>query len=139
MANLLLKEDDSEKLQYSELDHFSRCLESLSIGAIHILGLTYKIAKTPGRKKTPEGDYTLAVRDVVPNAPPGMSPSLVMSLMAELNSWNMLEVSSGASFIRTTDKVGKHTYCGNIPIRFTSSAERFVEYVLGTQDSNLPP
>lgn len=38
LANLFLKPGDPEKLSYSELDHFVRCLDGLSIGAIVTLG-----------------------------------------------------------------------------------------------------
>lgn len=45
IMNGCLREGDSEKLRYDELDHFTRCLQSLSIGALrtipHVLDSTY--------------------------------------------------------------------------------------------------
>jgi hypothetical protein len=41
-SNLLLKEGDSEKLSYTELDHFMRCLDALSSGALQLFA---KLAK----------------------------------------------------------------------------------------------
>ncbi len=37
IANVLFKDGDPEKLNFTELDHFSRCLDSLSIGAIDVI------------------------------------------------------------------------------------------------------
>ena len=44
LANILLKEDDPDRLSYEEADHFVRSLDSLSIGAIETLGLALKVA-----------------------------------------------------------------------------------------------
>src|SRR5215471_18235878 len=38
LANLMLRVGDSEKSSYDELDHLVRCLDSLSTGAISVLG-----------------------------------------------------------------------------------------------------
>lgn len=126
LANLLLKEGDPEKLSYTELDHFSRCIDSLSTGAIHVLGVAYRLAKTRRREATPEGDVRLAARDIVPNIE-GIPPAVIMSLTAELSAWNLLLIESRSGF------VGYYAdgYCTNLPLRFTSVAGRFVEYVLG--------
>jgi hypothetical protein len=50
LANLLLRKGDPAKLSYTELDHFARCVDSLSIGATTVLGIAYDSAspQNPG-------------------------------------------------------------------------------------------
>ena len=44
LANLLLRPGDPAKSSYEELDHLIRCIDDLSIGAIHVLGAARTIA-----------------------------------------------------------------------------------------------
>ena len=38
LANILLKDEDPDKMNYNELDHYARCIDSLSVGAIEAIG-----------------------------------------------------------------------------------------------------
>ena len=42
LANAFLSVGDPAKLSYTELDHFSRCIDALSSGAIEVLGVTFE-------------------------------------------------------------------------------------------------
>ncbi len=73
LANVCLKDGESDKLPYTEIDHFFRCLESLSVGAIYVLGVVCKMVEARGTRKSPAGEYTLTYGDIVPeinNLPP---------------------------------------------------------------------
>ena len=43
IANVLLRDGDSDKLSYTELDHFVHCLDTLSVGAIDVLAHAVEI------------------------------------------------------------------------------------------------
>ena len=90
ISNILLKHDDHEKLTYTELDHFSRSLDTLSIGAINILAIIVKIA----RDKNYNGDhdsYNLTFRVIRENADE-YEPHLIMGLLGELNTFNLIHI-----------------------------------------------
>jgi len=121
IANILLKEGDPEKLSYTELDHFARCLDTLSIGAIEVLGHAVDIAK----QEKPEEYRSQSVRfdfDRFQGRMPGMDASLLMGLVGELNSTNLLHLA-GAPQIPTEGYA-------NYPIQLTPLGVRFCEYLL---------
>jgi hypothetical protein len=134
LSNLLLRHGDSDKLPYTELDHFVRCLDQLSIGAITVLGRVYDLGKKNAPPNYPAGDIRRsleALRSVqgirldfriVHAAVPDMDPSLVMGLLSELNAANLVHLP-GVPAIRTPD-------FGNYPIELTALGIRFVERVL---------
>jgi hypothetical protein len=53
LTTALLRLADEDKLPYEELDHFIRCLASLSIGAIHVLGQAMKLAEGQDHGRKP--------------------------------------------------------------------------------------
>ena len=134
LANLLLKPRDSDKLPYTELDHFVRCLDQLSVGAIAVLGVVYDLGKKNAPPNYPEGDIrrTLeALRSVqgirldfrvVHAEMSDMDPSLLMGLLSELNATNLIHLP-GVPTVRTPD-------FGNYPVELTALGIRFVERVL---------
>src|SRR5713101_7516132 len=92
LTNLLLKPGDSDKLPYTELDHFVRCLDLLSVGAIAVLGSVYNLGKKNAPPNYPKGDIRSTfekLRSVhgirldfraVHDETSDMDPSLVMGL-----------------------------------------------------------
>ncbi len=136
LANLFLKPGDSDKLPYTELDHFVRCLDQLSIGAITALGVVYNLGKKNAPPTYPEGDIRLSLEAlrsvhgirldfrVVHAEMSDMDPSLLMGLLGELNAANLIHLP-GVPTIRTPD-------FGNYPIELTALGIRFVERVLNT-------
>lgn len=134
LVNLLLKPGDSDKLPYTELDHFVRCLDQLSVGALTVLGVVYDM----GRKSVPpsyaEGDIRRSLEAlrsvqgirldfrVVHCEMRAMDPSLLMGLLSELNAANLIHLP-GVPAVRTPD-------FGNYPVELTALGIRFVERVL---------
>ena len=83
LANLLLKEGDSEKLSYTELDHFARCVESLSSGAVEVLGVVMSAARENTRIDPLTESFRLDFNNL--NAKfSDLSPFLLMGLVGEL-------------------------------------------------------
>ena len=89
LANLLLREGDPDKLMYSELDHFSRCAETLSSGAVEVLAYVVHVAHSEGRE-TPAGMSRGMSFGDLSSRIPEYSPELLMGLVAELDKANLL-------------------------------------------------
>ena len=101
ISNILLKKGDPEKLSYTEIDHFVRCLDSLSIGAIQVLGHAVEIA----RQAAGENIESQSIRmdfGQLQSKMPDTEPSLLMGLIRELDSMNLLHFP-GPPAIRTRD------------------------------------
>jgi hypothetical protein len=111
MANLLLRSDDPKKSSYEELDHLVRCLDALSIGAISVLGAAHHIATASGSQRH---FHFPQLRSLLPQ----FEPSLLMSLVSELRSLNLLRVQDGG--IRMPDH-------GEVLLELTPIGQRFVE------------
>jgi len=121
LANILLRDGDPEKLPYTELDHFARCLETLSIGAIEVLGHTVNLA----RKSKPEQYRVDPFRfdfEQLQDRMPKTDAFLLMGLVGELNSANLIHLA-GAPTIATP------AYA-NYPIQLTPLGVRFCERLL---------
>jgi DNA-binding HxlR family transcriptional regulator len=103
LANQLLREGDRAKSSYEELDHFVRIVETLSIGALTVLGAAQRAA---GRFDQ--------LRSILPE----MEPSFLMSLVSELRAFNLIRVQEGA--IRMPDH-------GGVLLEITPVGKRFVE------------
>ena len=121
IANLLLRPGDSDKLSYTELDHFSRCVENLSGGAIEVLGNVYALYGHERRQqhshRNPRFDFgNLRGRHS------DVDPDLLMGLVGELNAHNLVHLT-GAPAARTPEY-------GNYPIELTPLGIRFVERLL---------
>lgn len=135
IANVFLKEGDPEKLSFTELDHFTRCLDSLSIGAIEVLSnVANYIRKTHyggDLSKAYGGDYNQGRAfefSVLQERLPDTHPSLLMGLVSELNSLNLLHMPS-APTIRTQNYA-------NYPIELSILGVRFVLTILKDEIEN---
>jgi hypothetical protein len=114
MANMLLRPDDAEKMQYEELDHFAKCAETLSIGALRVLGIAYRLAAEERNKSVRLAHLVLQTN--------GWEEALVEGLAAELAGWNLLDNSRQG----TVRRDGFADY----PIWLTPLGTRFVEHLL---------
>ena len=132
LANQLLKDGDREKLSYTEADHFWRCLDSLSIGAIQLLGLICKRVEVAKPRKVAGDEYVFENKDVV-SLMPKLPPTSVLSLAAELNAWYMVRMdAAGVSLVI-------NGYRQNDQVFLTPTGMSFVETVLqaGTTDDQV--
>jgi len=83
LVNLLLRKGDPAKLSYTEIDHFVRCLDFLSIGSIKLLGLAYDF----GRKNFPKDFSLKPVRFNFSDLPKLMDGEDVFLLMGLVGSF----------------------------------------------------
>ena len=118
LANLLLKEGDSEKVSYAELDHFIRCVDGLSIGAITVLGVARKVIGRSNIQPNSDGNQSVPFEQLR-NELPQFDLSLLMGLVSELNSLNLLRIE-GRPSIPTAQY-------GNYPLSLTPLGGRFVD------------
>jgi len=118
IANLLLKPGDPEKVPYTELDHLVRCADSLSVGALLALGAAKQLVAKSNGQPDSEGNYTITFEQLHGKLAP-MDISLLMGLIGELNSYNLLRIASQPA-IRTPQY-------GNYPLQLTPLGRRFVE------------
>lgn len=119
LSNLLLVRDDPMRLSYTELDHFARCLDTLSIGAIKVLVAACRLGSSLGR---PDADAARFNFEDLGRRVPGTSPELLMGLVGELNAMNLVHLA-GVPGIRTT-------HYGNYPVELTPLGVRFVRHIL---------
>lgn len=121
IANILLAKDDPARLSYTELDHFVRCLDMLSIGALRCVALIYKdIPDPPTRVRKTIEFGRLA------NQLSGFDSDLLMGLLGEL---------SGLNLVHLTGRPGIPTQnYGNYPIELNSLGARFVHSVMTWRD-----
>lgn len=124
LANILLKPGDGEKLSYVELDHFVRCLDGLSTGAITVLGTTQRIAAQNNISTDQDGNQTLSF-EMLSYELETIEPSLILGLAGELNAFNLIHLH-GRPAIPTSQY-------GNYPISLTPLGKRFVEWFLEKQ------
>ena len=119
IVNLLLKPNDPDKLEFTELDHFSRCLDLLSLGAIDVLarigGLDHESRNQ--RDRSTEMSFS-DVADRIPE----YESSLLMGLIAELNATNLVNFPS-LPMIRTPEYA-------NQTIELTPLGRRFIRHLL---------
>lgn len=123
LANLLLKEGDPDKLSYTELDHFSRCVESLSSGAVQVLGAVAREASSGGHSASNELVFRMNFGELNDQFN-DLSPHLLMGLVGELDAANLLHRGNTPT-IRTTNYA-------NYPIELTPLGERFMQFILGS-------
>ncbi|MDE2810068.1 MAG: hypothetical protein OXN90_16770 [Gemmatimonadota bacterium] len=127
LANLFLREDDPDKLSYTELDHYSRCLETLSSGAVEVLGVIVQEAHS-GRHLlgVQELDWTIESYHMnfseIHLKLQKYSPDLLMGLVAELNKANLLNRES-ASGVQMDDY-------SHYSIRLTALGTRFCRFLI---------
>lgn len=94
ICNILLKPGDAEKLSYRELDHFARCLDTLSIGAVEVLGHLYSLAESKG-SVDPTKEYPFRYEDLQKRMP-GTDRSLLVGLLAEVGATNLVHLTEGS-------------------------------------------
>ena len=68
IANALLSDGDAEKLTYTEADYFARCLDTLSNGALEVLGHALRLRVD---RKLSERDHNqrIALDDLLQRVP----------------------------------------------------------------------
>lgn len=122
IVNILLKKDDPKKLSYTELDHFARCLDLLSIGALEVLDTIVASYDDPQeRRRVFRGDRELQFDSLIRKLP-NVEPPLLMGLVAELSALNLL-------YRRPAPAVLTEDY-GNQVIELTPLGIRFVTHLL---------
>jgi hypothetical protein len=121
LTSVLLKKGDAERLSYTELDHYVRCLDALSQGAIRVLGTAYARAKSHGVENLDDKSFPLTLGQLCQDMEE-LNPFLVRSLVSELNSWNLLSLSGTAA-------VRMH-FDANQTVELTPIGFRFVSHVL---------
>ena len=114
LANLLLRPNDPGKVSYEELDHLVRCLDALSIGAISVLGAARRIATSTPTDFQRHFRFT-ELRSTFPQ----FDASLLMSLVSELRSLNLLRVQESGG-VRMPDH-------SEVLLELTPIGQRFVE------------
>ena len=136
LANLLLREGDPDKLSYTELDHFARCVETLSSGAIEVLGSFVQRARS-------QADFNANFFTWDDNTGRNIdsfnmnfgeiskefsqhSPDLLMGLVAELDAANLI-YRGDAPAIKTENY-------GNHQIRMTPLGARFARMLIGVEE-----
>lgn len=124
LANFLLREDDPDKLSYTELDHFARCVETLSSGAVEVLGTVVDAAHSERRGDSGVKLHHMIFGDLHSRLPQH-SPELLMGLIAELDRANLLH-RSGPPPIEVRDYA-------NYPIDLTPLGARFSQFLLEQQ------
>ena len=114
LTNVLLKPNDPAKSPFEELDHLMHCVDKLSSGAITILGAV--------RTLPPQGQLGIHSFSAVWRQLPQIEQSLLMSLLMELHSLNLVRVTEGA--VGTPDWQHVSVQLTLVGQRF---AERFIE------------
>jgi len=120
IVNILLRPDDPDRLSYTELDHFARSLDVLSIGALRCAGEVYRGCALP-KAGEEERLGRLNFKDLAVRLP-GYETDLLMGLLGELNAQNIVHLP-GVPSIRTKRY-------GNYPIERTGLGSRFVARLL---------
>lgn len=119
IANILLKDGDKDKLTYRELDHYARCIDGLSIGAIEVLGEIYRsidleYTDLQSHKRIDFGSLHARMREI--------DTALLMGLLEELNALHLIHLTGVPSF-RTPEY-------SNYPIERTQLGDRFVRHLM---------
>ncbi len=129
MTNALLKPQDPEKLSYSELDHFARCLDQLSIGALDVLAQAVAIARHRAGSFLDHKSVSITFLQLQ-NTRRAFSPSLLMGLIGELDRFNLMH-RAGVPGIRAPDYE-------NYQLEVTPIGARFAEYLLTATAASAP-
>ncbi len=130
IANILLRDGDHDKLTYRELDHYARCIDALSIGAVEVLGAIYGSKDLEymdllgTHRRFDFGALRARMGDI--------DAALLMGLLEELNALHLIHLT-GVPSVRTMDY-------GNYPIERTQLGDRFVRHLLkvGTESGGCP-
>ncbi|MCA3175830.1 MAG: hypothetical protein ING36_09875 [Burkholderiales bacterium] len=121
VSNVLLREGDPEKLSYTEVDHYVRCLDLLSVGGIQTLALAVRLAEE--REPNALADRSVRINfDELQARQPAIAPSLLMGLVGELDTLNLVH-RAGVPDIRTANY-------GNYTLEVTPLGGRFAKHLL---------
>jgi hypothetical protein len=126
LANLLLKPEDPAKLTYDEIDHFVRCLDTLSIGAITLLGTASSIMRTSNTGVDRLGMWTFRVLQT--RLRPEMEHDLALGLVGELSACNLLRIEAAEEGLGVA----------YAPVQLTKLGQRFVSFVEGRMPDLMP-
>lgn len=118
LANLMLKEGDSAKAPYSELDHLIRCVDGLSIGAMSTLAIARAIVHRSNITPDAHGNWTFRFEDLRSDLV-NVDLALLMGLLSELNALNLVRIEGRPS-------IAMPEY-GNYPLSLTPLGARFVD------------
>ena len=110
-ANIFLKEGESEKIKYEELDHLIGTMDNLSIGSLKVMVTAYKYSKN---NKNKGFNFETLFKRI-----DGIDVDLAFSLVNELNTANLLHIKTYPTVITAN--------YGNFPIEITELGIRFVE------------
>jgi hypothetical protein len=108
-------------MSYTELDHFARCVENLSSGAIEVLGLVMGLARENQRIDTASESFRVSFGGLNARMS-SISPFLLMGLVGELDATNLLHRGN-------TPTIATTNY-GNYPVELTPLGVRFAHYLL---------
>jgi len=129
LGNALLRDSDGDKLSYAELDHFTRCVEHLSLGAIQVLGRAIVRGSHPGVGRYASEVHQRNVRfdfGAIAKDSPEFSHDLLMGLLGELNSFGLIHLA-GVPGVGFGDDNKKYE---NYPVETTPLGYRFKKHVL---------
>lgn len=129
VANAILSPDDPDKISYTELDHFLNAVDSLSVGAFHVLATSTRIppSNSTGARlnRGRPNEIRFNSSDLVDRIPE-FEPDIVISLVAELDNWNLLRRGSVS-----VESIDSHKgYVTNLPIYLTKPGRKFVQFIL---------
>jgi len=134
ILNILLKDRDPDKLCFTEVDHFSKCIEQLSIGSYIVLTTAIEITNIKFDEKIQKELKSNVFNDrrfnfnALVKRLPQLPPSLLMGLVGELDSMNLLH-RAGPPPVRI------HSY-GNYPIELTAIGVKFVFYLIDQNENS---
>jgi len=117
LANALLPPTDPKRSPYEELERLMHCADTLTSGAIAVLGASIKVRP---RRHASQGDTPFSfkeLRQLLPN----MEPQLIMGLAAELRGLNLLHITEGL--------IGSPSL-ENYQFRVTPLGSRFAERII---------
>jgi hypothetical protein len=109
LANAVSRQGSEGKLTYAELDHFARCLESLSLEAIHVLREACA-AKNLNDLDPPRIAHKL-----------GIETDLTIGLLRQLESCDFVLLSFSSARYNDQD---------SLTVRVRPKAKAFIRYVL---------
>ena len=121
ICNILLKKDDSDKLNYTEIDHFARCLDALSVGAIEVLGHVIAAAHAMKRGSAGKENVRMSFADIISRVST-VEADLLMGLLGELNSFHLI-------FVNPTPGIRMANYHLS-PVELPPIGARFAQYIL---------
>jgi hypothetical protein len=118
VANALLPANDPQRSPFDELDHLMHCVDTLSSGAIAVLGASIQ-ARTPRHASRGDTPFNFsALRQKLPDH----DPDLLFSLASELRGLNLLHITEGV--IQSSNYEAYQFRVTPMGSRF---AERFIE------------